>query len=213
VIYEYPDKNQPIKQGDIFYPLPLISLDLNKMAILSEKGDFEEANWQIIQNREKIVVNTPLKQTWGIVATQDCDASRAPIISLFGIGIFMEITGFKDLPKTPRKWVNMITQNSRLNARWFYLPSDEKVGFEERMAVNFHLVFHIFRDNLEQYVEELRKGRLNKVAFQHYRESIAQYFRRYPYDEWYPLNNDEFAEYNKEKGPVEPFEWQNEISK
>jgi hypothetical protein len=209
VIYEFPDKNQPIKQGDIFYPLPLISLDLNKMAILSKKGVYEEANWQIIKDREKIVVNTPLKQIWGIVATQDCDASRAPIISLFGVGIFKEVTGL-DLPTTPKKWVNMITQKSRLNARWFYLPSDEKVGFDERMAINFHLVFHIFRENLEQYVEELRKGRLNKVAFQHYRESIAQYFRRYPYDEWYPLNNDEFAEYNKENGPVEPFEWQYE---
>jgi hypothetical protein len=82
VIYEFPDKNQPIKQGDIFYPLPLISLDLNKMAILSEKGVFEESNWQIIKDKEKIVVNTPVKQIWGIVATQDCDASRAPIISL-----------------------------------------------------------------------------------------------------------------------------------
>lgn len=39
-------------------------------------------------------------------------------------------------------------------------------------------------------------------------ESIAQYFRRYPYDEWYPLTNEDFLEYNKEKGPVEPFEWQ-----
>jgi hypothetical protein len=131
---------------------------------------------------------------------------------LFGIGIFKEVTGL-DLPATPKKWVNMITQKSRLNARWFYLPSDEKVGFKGRMAINFHLVFHIFRENLEQYVEELRKGRLNKVAFQHYRESIAQYFRRYPYDEWYPLNNDEFAEYKKENGTVKPFEWQNEKSK
>lgn len=73
---------------------------------------------------------------------------------------------------------------------------------------NFHIVFHMRRDYLEKYVEELRKGRLNKVAFQHYRESIAQYFRRYPYDEWYPLTNEEYLEYTKEKGHVEPFEWQ-----
>lgn len=207
MIYEFPDKNQPIKQGDIFYPLPLILLDLNKMAVLSEKGEFEEASWQIVKDKENIVVNTPLKQIWGIVATQDCDASRAPIISLFGIGTFEEITGLA-LPTTPKKWMNMITQKSRLNARWFYLPSDDSLGFKERMAINFHLVFHIFRDNLEQHVEELRRGRLNKVAFQHYRESIAQYFRRYPYDEWYPLTNEEFEEYNKVNGPVKPFEWQ-----
>lgn len=60
MIYEFPDKAQPIKQGDIFYPLPLISLDLNKMAVLSEKGDFEEASWQIVKDKKNIVVNTPL---------------------------------------------------------------------------------------------------------------------------------------------------------
>ena len=207
MIYEFPDKSQPVKQGDIFYPLPLISLDLNKMAISSKSGTLEEANWQILKDKKDIVVNTPLKNVWGVVATQDCDASRAPIISLFGIGIFKDVTGL-DLPSRPNKRVHMITQKSRLNARWFYLPSDEMVGFKESMAINFHLVFHIFRENLEQYVEELRMGRLNKVAFQHYRESIAQYFRRYPYDEWYPLNNDEFVEYGKEKGTVKPFEWQ-----
>jgi hypothetical protein len=76
------------------------------------------------------------------------------------------------------------------------------------MAINFHMVFHIPRDHLEQYKKDLRKGRLNNIAFQHYRESIAQYFRRYPYDEWYPLTKEEFLEYNKEDGSVEPFKWQ-----
>lgn len=88
------------------------------------------------------------------------------------------------------------------------MTNDNDIGFSERMAINFHVVFQISSDYLKQYVEELRKGRLNKIAFQHYRESIAQYFRRYPYDEWYPLTNEEFLEYNKEKGPVKPFEWQ-----
>ncbi len=207
MIYNYPDKNQPIRQGDIFYPLPWMSLDLGKMAVLSTAGVFKETNWQVIKDNKDTVVAAPLKQTWGIIATQDCDASRSPIISIFEIGTFEDVTRL-DLPKTHKKWVDMITQKSRLNARWFYLPSDIAMGFKERMAINFHIVFHMRRDYLEKYVEELRKGRLNKVAFQHYRESIAQYFRRYPYDEWYPLTNEEFSEYTKEKGHVEPFEWQ-----
>ncbi len=93
MIYEFPDKSQPVKQGDIFYPLPLILLDLNKMAISSKSGTFEEANWQIIKDKKDIVVNTPIRPVWGVVATQECDASRAPIISLFGIGIFKDVTG------------------------------------------------------------------------------------------------------------------------
>lgn len=212
MIYEYPAKDQPIRQGDIFYSLPLVSLDLDKVVTLSDKGIFEESSWQIIKDKKDIVVAAPLRQTWGIVATQDCDASRAPIISLFEIGTFKEITG-GHLPKNPKKWVSMITQRSRLNAHWFYLPNDDTIGFKERMAINFHVIFQISRDYFKQYVEESRKGRLNKVAFQHYRESIAQYFRRYPYDEWYPLTNEEFLEYNKEKGPVEPFEWQKRKNK
>ncbi len=136
MIYEYPDKNQPIRQGDILYPLPLALLDLNKMAVLSDKGGFRETSWQIIKDKKNIVVSAPLKQVYGIIATQDCDASHAPIISIFEIGAFKEVTGL-DLPSKPKNWVSLITQKSRLNARWFYLPSDETVGFTERMAINF----------------------------------------------------------------------------
>ena len=206
MIYEHPDKTQPIRQGDIFYPLPLMALDLNRLVVLY-KGKFEESSWQMIKDRGNIVINAPIKPTWGIVATQDCDASRSPIISLFEIGTFKDVTGLQ-LLSSPKKWVNLITQRSRLNARWFYLPSNNSIGFKERMAINFHVVFQIPRDNLEEYVDELRRGRLNETAYQHYRERIAQYFRRYPYDEWYPLTKEEFIEYDKEKGPVKPFKWQ-----
>ncbi|MCD4767090.1 MAG: hypothetical protein K8R34_11330 [Methanosarcinales archaeon] len=207
MIFEYPDKSQPIRQGDIFYPLPLMALSLNNIAVLSEDGKFKQTSWEMIKNETNVVVNAPIKPVWGVVATQDCDSNHAPVISIFEIGTFNEITKISQPSKT-KIWVSLITQKSRLNARWFYLPRDETIGFKERIAINFHVVFHIFRDDLEKNVEELRKGKLNKIAFQHYRESIAQYFRRYPYDEWYPLNNEEFEEYNKNKGPVDPFEWQ-----
>lgn len=207
MIYEYPDKNQPIRQGDIFYPLPLMLLDLNKLLAISDNGTFEETSWDLIKDKKNIVVNAPLKPVWGIVATQDCDANRSPLISVFQIGTLNEIARLNP-PSTPKKWASLITTKSRLYAKWFYLPSDQAIGFEERMAINFIVIFHILRENLEQNVEKLRKGRLNKIAYQHYRENIAQFFRRYPYDEWYPLTNEEFLEYNNEKGPVNPFEWQ-----
>ncbi|MBM4082926.1 MAG: hypothetical protein FJ278_24680 [Planctomycetes bacterium] len=43
-------------------------------------------------------------------------------------------------------------------------------------------------------LRSLRKGRLNPIADEHFRERIAEFFRRYPYDEWYPLDQREFAE-------------------
>lgn len=207
MIYDFPDKYHPIRQGDIFYPLPLISIDLNKLPILKRNGEFEESNWQRIKDRDQIVISAAIKTVCGIVATQDCDAMRSPIISFFTIEPFQKVTGL-DLPRNPRKWMSLIIQKSRLNARWLYLPNDNHIGFMERMAINFQLVFHVSRKNLEENLKELRRGRLNEVAYQHYRESIAQYFRRYPYDEWYSLDKEEFEEYKKEKGDVEPFDWQ-----
>ena len=207
MIYESPDKDDPIRQGDILYPLPMALLDLNELVTLSEEGALEKTSWIHIKDNENIVVNAPIKPIWGIVASQDCDANRAPFISIFAIVTFKEINSSE--PKSPKKWVSLITKNSRLNASWFYLPADETIGFKDRMAVNFHIVFQISRENLEQNIQELRKGRLNKIAYQHYRENIAQYFRRYPYDEWYSLTNEEFEKYNEENGgQVEPFEWQ-----
>jgi len=206
MIYEYPDHNEPIKQGDIFYPLPLLILDLNKLILLSEEK-FEQTIWKIVKNDRELVLTVSAKSTYGIVASQDCDIIRAPILSLFEIASFKDVTGLES-PKNPEKWVSLITKRARLNARWFYLPDDGKIGFKDRMAINFQNVFQISKENLEYYSKELRIGRLNKIALEHYRESIAHYFRRYPYDEWYPLKKDEFEVYNKDKGPVKPFEWQ-----
>ncbi|MFZ5452280.1 MAG: hypothetical protein ACOZF2_10500 [Thermodesulfobacteriota bacterium] len=206
MIYDFPNKDIPIRQGDIFYPLPLMIIDLDEIAVHIE-GVLKEGMWDSIKDEENIVVHAPIKRTWGIVATQDCDASRLPVISFFEISEFKEVTRY-ELPGSAKKWMNMITQKSRLNARWFYLPEYEKIGFKYRMAINFGVTFQISRDNLEHNLQKLRRGRLNEIAYQHYRESIAQYFRRYPYDEWYPLSKDEFGEYCKNKDNVEPFEWQ-----
>lgn len=206
MIYEYPDESQPLRQGDIFYPLPMTLIDLDKLVIVSEEK-LEENNWKSIQKQQKSVVSIPVKPVWGVIASQDCDVSRAPLVSLFEIGKLEDVTRLT-LPTSPKRWLNLITQHSRLNAKWFYLPSDDRIGFSERMAISFETVFQIPRSNLEKYVSELRRGRLNAIAIEHYRESIAYYFRRYAYDEWYSLTKEEFDKYNEEKGPVEPFDWQ-----
>ncbi|MCR3884899.1 hypothetical protein P0O24_07900 [Methanotrichaceae archaeon M04Ac] len=208
MIYELVEDHMPIRQGDIFYPLPIILPTLGQLAVMSEYGEYEDTKWDIIQDRDDVLFILPFKKVWGIVATQDCDASRSPVISLFEIGTFKEVTNLT-LPEKPPKWVSLITQKSRLNARWFYLPADEEFGFKERMAVNFHRVFQIQSSDLKQSMNILRKGRLVDVAYQHYRESIAHYFKRYPYDEWYSLTKEEFDQYNQQNGgSITPFAWQ-----
>lgn len=207
MIYEKPDKNEPIKQGDIFYPLPILMVDLSHIYLVD--GDkVIDTNWSEIQTKDGMVVNAAVNKSCGIVASQDCDASRAPVISFFEIGTFQDVARMA-LPTTPKKWMNLITQRSRINAKWFYLPEDASISFTQRMAINFEVTFQIQKDDLQKNVSELRMGRLNQTALKHYRESIAHFFRRYPYDEWYPLTKPEFEEYVNTKGiSVEPFPWQ-----
>ena len=42
-------------------------------------------------------------------------------------------------------------------------------------------------------LRDLRRGRLNFLADEHFRERIGEFFRRYPYDEWYALNREELG--------------------
>jgi hypothetical protein len=79
------------------------------------------------------------------------------------------------------------------------------------MAADFRIVLRVpLRDLLEMRVQ--RVARLNEVAVQHFREMFSQFFRRYAYNEWYPLSKEEFEEYTKDKGdfdePILPYDWQ-----
>jgi hypothetical protein len=46
------------------------------------------------------------------------------------------------------------------------------------------------------------------MADEHFRERIADFFRRYPYDEWYALNHEELAAYQQEYPDTNPYPWQ-----
>ncbi len=78
----------------------------------------------------------------------------------------------------------------RANLRYFYLPASKENGFEDRMAADFRTIVQVAREDLER-LKKLRIGRLNEIACQHFRETLSQFFRRYPYDEWYPLTGEE----------------------
>ncbi len=149
----------------------------------------------------------PVRPVAAIVVTQDCDAARSRDVTL------CEIRGFRDVERksrdttSPKKWKNLLTQHSRINQKWFYLPPDDRVGFTEKMGVDFLVTLRVPRAELEQ-LRDMRKGRLNTVADEHFRERIGEFFRRYPYDEWYPLDQDEMKAYLDEYPGTKPFPWQ-----
>lgn len=208
MIYEYPDAAKPVRQGDVFVGLPRIDISLREIPIVGADGETSLLGWrEVVETGRPVTAVLGLRPVAGIVATQDCDASRAHDITLCEISRFREVEGKSTNTTKPRSWKNLITQHSRINLKWFYLPPDGRIGFEEKMAVDFMLTMRVPRKELEE-LRDLRRGRLNPIADEHFRERISEFFRRYPYDEWYSLDKEELQAYMHEYPDAQPFPWQ-----
>lgn len=222
MIYEYPSPTDSIRQGDIFRSLPLIRYSPQRLLLISPEGTPEdtptiEVNFATISDQKSVSVVVTVEPALGIVITQDCDADRTNDIAFFQIGTFTDITGLMPTTSTnPEKqsnwWIDAITRKSRgeEGAKWFYLPLDPRMGFTERIAIDFQSIFQVDRHFLHENLPTLRVGRLNDIADEHFREKIAQYFRRYPYNEWYPLSPEEFKHYTRDatRRDTPPYTWQ-----
>ena len=207
MIYEFPDTSMRIRQGDIFVGLPRVDMSLNNVVIVSEAGE-RVAKWaEIAANGDPVNIIVPVRPVAAIVATQDCDAVRSRDITLCEIRSFRDVEGKSKDTTSAKSWKNLITQHARINQKWFYLPPDDRVGFSEKMAVDFMVTLRVPRTELEE-LRDLRKGRLNPLAEEHFRERIGEFFRRYPYDEWYPLDQEELNAYMIEYPDTKPFPWQ-----
>ena len=207
MIYEFPDASVQIRQGDIFVGLPRVDMSLNNVLIFSETGE-RIAKWKEIASKgDPVNIIVPVRPVTAIVASQDCDALRSRDITLCEIRSFKDVERKSKDATAPKKLKNLITQHARINQKWFYLPIDDRMGFSEKMAVDFMVTLRVPRAELEELLD-LRKGRLNQLAEEHFRERIGEFFRRYPYDEWYPLDQDELKAYMADYPETKPFPWQ-----
>lgn len=208
MIYDFPDSTQPIRQGDIFKNVPRVFFDPSKFSKLQqdEESPFVETNWLSELEYESIQAVSSVMPVYGIIFTQDCDTQHRGALALFLVDRCTNIIG--PSPNSDKNqvdwWVKKIVTHTRLEERWFYLPSDEKIGFSDKMAVDFRVVIPVEREFLESNLSQLRIGRLNDEADEHFRERIAQYYRRYPYDEWYPLNREEYLWYLRQNRKNDP---------
>ncbi|MEW6248030.1 MAG: hypothetical protein AB1555_15125 [Nitrospirota bacterium] len=207
MIYEYPDQNAPLRQGDIFVGIPRIELSLRSVVLAEADGE-REARWEDVAGRsDPFNMIVPVRPVAAIIATQDCDTLHSRDITLCEIRKFRDVERKSKDTSAAKSWKNIITQQARINQKWFYLPPDDNIGFSEKMGVDFLVTLRVPRADLEA-LRSLRKGRLNAVADEHFRERIADFFRRYPYDEWYPLNKEELQTYLEEYPDAIPFPWQ-----
>lgn len=207
MIYDYPDATSDIRQGDIFISMPRIELSLSEIPI-TEDSQFAVAKWdQISDSQIPVSAVVQIRPVPAIVITQDCDCTRGRDICLCEIRDFPDVEAKAKDTKNPKAWASLLTQHARLNLKWFYLPPDERVGFKNKMAADFAVVLRVAREDLLSHIR-LRTGRLNAIADEHFRERLSEYYRRYPFDEWYPLNPDEFREYRAKHAHAHPFPWQ-----
>lgn len=207
MIYESTDVTAPIRQGDIFFGLPRIDLSLQEVLLVEDAGE-RVIKWEeLAGNPEPVNILVPVRSVVAIVATQDCDALRSRDITLCEIRPFRDVDGKAKDANAPKSWVPILTQHARINQKWFYLPPDDSMSFSEKMAVDFLVTLRLPRQDLES-LRSLRRGRLNNFADEHFRERIGEFFRRYPYDEWYSLNPEELDEYRKKYPDAQSFAWQ-----
>lgn len=209
MIYEYPSVRSPLRQGDIFVNVPSPRFNENALLVIDENNAGWQTTWvEFADHASEVEALITLKPVTAIVGTQDCDALRSPEITLFEIRPFREVEGKAGQTEKPKSWMHQIVRQSRINPKWFYLPSDEPVGFREKMAADFRLVTSVPRPILAS-LRRFRKGRLKKVPAEHFRERVGEFFRRLPYDPWYALDKEELAEYEKEERIAVPrFSWQ-----
>jgi hypothetical protein len=208
LIYDFPEASQPLRQGDIFIGVPRVELSLNQIPVIEESGEQVVRAWDDIARVGKAITGVfAVRPVAAIVASQDCDNLRSRDITLCEIGKFREVEKKSKDTSSPKKWKDILTQHARINQKWFYLPKDPRVGFDDKMAVDFLVTLRVPRAELET-MRHLRRGRLNDVADEHFRERISEFFRRYPYDEWYALDPDELAAYQQEYPGTSPFPWQ-----
>lgn len=212
MIYKRPSSDESIRQGDIFRSVPMIDISFKDLKQIQGERIFRTSWLDIVEKSMSDIVYAVVaaEPVFAVVITQDCDAVRSPYIAL------CEIRDFRDVEKRtermadkPEKWIGIITQHARINQKWYYLPKSEELGFTERMGVDFRSVIRIGRPDIEEMKESLRIARLNDVALAHFRERVGEFFRRYPYDEWYPLTKNELIKYKANKPePIVAFEWQ-----
>jgi hypothetical protein len=173
MIYSYPDPTAPIRQGDIFINLPRVDLSLAKVLVLKAGEDQHvEMPWEdIALAGEPVSATIALRPVAAIVANQDCDTLHGRDVTLCEIRPFRDVERSTKDTTAPGKWVTRITQQARINQKWFYLPPDTQIGFAEKMGVDFMVTIRVGRTDLEN-LRAFRKGRLNDVADEHFRERI-----------------------------------------
>jgi hypothetical protein len=211
MIYEAVGAIEPVQQGDVFRNIPRVDFSLSSLAVIDKDDELKAMTWRdVLTSNPDAPISAVLavKPVTAIVITQNCDAARGQTLSLCQVEDYLEATNQSSPPRSAKAWQSLLMRMSRQNLRFFYLPTDSHFGLVARSAVDFRVVLPVPRLDLES-MRDLRIARLNQVAHEQFREALSHFFRRYAFNEWYPLTREEFIAYADQAGEQIPaFEWQ-----
>lgn len=197
MIYTFPTLSDPIKQGDIFVDIPCIQFEPGKLYILEQEQDkISSISWdELVFEKKDVAAVLGVSLVPAIVASQNCDTQRKDYITLCEIIKITKVKAFENIEeKTLRNVAKDLVKHNREKPEIFYLPPEDKMGFDDRMIVNFSNTIRLYREDLEKFIEN-RKGRLNDVAYEHFREKLSHFFHRYAWNDWYILNKEELTKH------------------
>lgn len=123
MIYDFPDQQAPIRQGDIFQRIPRVDLNLSALPVFSDPdlSQVEALDWLMIcHEAETTRALATLRPVYAIVITQDCDVLRARDIALCEIDHFEDVYPNAKGAAYPKKTMSLITQHARQHLKWFY---------------------------------------------------------------------------------------------
>jgi len=218
MIFQTVQSDEPIRQGDVFVNLPRCDISLAQLFVLkpSATDSFQahRQSWQQALNESgsgvgAINASVSIVPVNAIVVSQDCDVARSESISFCEIVQLTDVLEEAKKFTEPKHWASFVKRHSD-NPKWLYLPAWRENGLKERSAIDFCSVFQLSAIDASSIID-CRVGRLNEYAFQHFREKVANFFRRYAVDRWYSLTKEELAAYTaslKGEEAAPPFDWQ-----
>ena len=193
MFYEFPPASDNIKQGDIFLNIPRVALEFSQeLSILEQEEKTFSLTWQeIVNNKKDVSAVLGLYSVPAIVVSQSCDTLRKEYITLCEIVELSTIKAFNNYEERAPKNIakDLLKCNSDM-PDFFYLPPDNGIGFSNKMAVIFSNTINLLRTDLGNFIDN-RKGRLDKTAYEHFREKLSHFYHRYAWKEFYILNKEE----------------------
>lgn len=208
MIYDPVTPDSPIRQGDIFSSVALPDYSLKSVIKYGIDGTTEQVDLSRSELAGDMSAVVVLRRLAVIVISQDCDCARGDYISVAPIVPLVSTIGNGQEPKTPKSWASFITKNAKDKLRYFYLPQDGAGLISERSVADYRAVTRVLLNDMQDFRSN-RRLRLNEVAGDHFKEQLAHFFRRYAYNEWYPLDRGELEAYKGQKNEQIPaYPWQ-----